>query len=242
MMKDHIDQLLNNPFCRGFDRFTIDRLAVVTTADAGMLQYRRIIDSEKTKDDWKLFGEPCLIDTEFVYLLDDQSIPTSSQTKAGRILSVVYAITGYMGFYHAHVGDAITLNAARSTVETLSFIPGHYGRCWQISTRHLPDRAFTLLQAFLYDQNPDNALLDVFSMHDDQSMGIQFFQPESQQRPGNLQSSLTQYRDKLLCLLGRNAPDSLIQLLLLAYFAGVSILIMSDQAPVLEGLPVFDIG
>lgn len=236
-MLNMITKLTTNPFGRGFERFSITRLAVVCTDSSSILQYREIIETEKTRYDWNLFGENCLFDQEYVYLLDDAPIPTSAQTKAGRICSVVYAIDGYTGLYHTHIGDAITLDAAQSVVKAFSFISGQYGRCWQISTQHLTAGAFSLLQELFYDKNPDNALLEVFPLNDGQSLGIQFLQHDSFQRPNDLINEFIKYKERLVLLFGADAPDCLVNVLSLAYIAGTTVLIFGETSPILEGLP-----
>jgi len=232
--------LLQNPFVRGFEGFSIERLAIVTSDTQFNLYYRKIHESPKTGQDWNLLGQNCRFDQELVYLLDDSITPTDPDTRSGQIRSVIYSISGHVNNYQTHVGDSTNMMAAESIVKTLSFTQGHYERCWTISTQHLPSSSFSILQERFYDRNPENDLLEISPMENGESIGIQFFQAALPVRPDNPEADYEAYGLKLIHLLGEKTPEHLIELLSLAYVAGTRVLIFSDNAPLLRGLPTFE--
>lgn len=243
-MENLYTKILNNPFTKGYERFSIERMLVISSENSDRLIYLEMPMDLQSKQDSFFFGKACLFDQERAYLLDDLEKAASKQIQSGKIVSVVYHIEGYNGIYRCHIGDAITLDAAQDVVKQLSFMPGHFERCWHISTQHLSRFAFTLLQELFYEKNPDNTLLEVFPMHNGQSIGIQFFYSKSLHRRMHLQNKLYAFsdcKDKLDRLFRNPPPECLIDVLTLAYIARTSVLIISDQYPVVQGLPTFDI-
>ena len=232
-------KLLNNPFRRGYDRFTIDRTLVITSENSDRLIYFEMTKEQQSQQDWNYFGKNCLFDNNRVYLLDSTDVPTSSQTRSGRIVSVIYQIYGYTGMFCNHIGDAVTMEAARNVMHEFSFMPGQYEKCWQISDKHLPASVFSILQKMFYDRDPQNDLLEIFPIHTGNAMGILLNLPEHHPKVRVLPNVYTQYRNELLALFGEQAPECLIDLLSLAYIAGTRMLIMSNKAHVLYGLPTF---
>ena len=82
--------------------------------------------------------------------------------------------------------------------------------------------------------------MEVFPMHAGKAMGIQFLLTLSRNRAGDIHNDFAQFREQLVQLLGESTPECLIDLLSLSYIAGTRMLILSEQAPVIKNLPVFD--
>lgn len=239
-MDNFYSKIMNNPFNKGYDRFSIDRTFVITSKKSDRLIYREMSKDQQNLEDWQCFGKPCLFDSSQVYLLDSHKTPVSPETQSGQIVSIIYEICGYSNRFCSHIGDAITMSAARNVVDQLSFIPGHFEKCWQISDKHLPASAFSVLQGLFCERRPQNNLLEVFPMHAGSAMGIEFLLPQTRNRATDLQNEYAQFRRDLALLLGEQSLECLIELLFLAYIAGTRMLILSEQAPVLEGLAVFN--
>src|SRR5690606_2090584 len=64
----------------------------------------------------------------------------------GLVRQVVHAVMADDYGVPAHLGDLPTRDDALAVINRLRFETGHYSRCWEISTAHLPAEAWDYLQ------------------------------------------------------------------------------------------------
>jgi len=136
------------------------------------------------------------------------------------------------------IGDYHSYKAAQAVVRSLRFEAGFYSRCWEISSAHIPEEAHQYLYELAQADTPPEFLFVVFRMPHCPAVGIKLIStPWTDERLGYVEG-MTAERLHLEHRL-KGVPDSLAQVLHLAALADVRMLVFDDDAPELEGLPVY---
>lgn len=114
-----------------------------------------------------------------------------------------------------HVGDTYSEEAAREVVRRLRFETGFYSRAWEISSAHITEEAGRFLAE----------LADIATPWTDANL---------QHVEGITAEELRQEHR------AKGVPESLVEVLHLAALADVRMLVFDADAPVLDGLTLYD--
>lgn len=234
----------SNPFVRGYDNLSIERLLLITYANDCPPCFRSIHESQAHLLDYALELFPCVFNDDAALISEGQSIPDELEEcfqSTGLVRQVVYAVTGEMLNERNHVGDLYSLEEAQAMVHRLSFDTGHYSRAWEISTAHLTDEALRHLESRVgnVDSKPTGLLFEPFALPDCNGVGCKLIGTpwtddnlvKIEDRP---YASLRQEQ------LDAGTPVALVNVLYLAALADVRLLIFDPDAAVLDGLAIFD--
>ena len=234
----------SNPFVRGYDNLSIERLLLITYANDCPPCFRSIHESQAHLLDDALELFPCVFNDDTALISEGQSIPDELEEcfqSTGLVRQVVYAVTGEMLDERNHVGDLYSLEEAQAMVHGLSFDTGHYSRAWEISTAHLTDEALRHLESRVgnVDSKPTGLLFEPFALPDCNGVGCKLIGTpwtddnlvKIEDRP---YASLRQEQ------LDAGTPVALVNVLYLAALADVRLLIFDPDAAVLDGLAIFD--
>lgn len=234
----------SNPFVRGYDNLSIERLLLITYANDCPPCFRSVHDSQAHLPDDALELFPCLFCDDFAIISEDQLIPDELDERCqstGLVRQVIYAVNGEMLSERHHVGDLYSLEEAQAMVHRLNFETGHYSRAWEISTAHLTEDALRYLEhrAGSFNTGPTGLLFEPFALRDCNGFGCKLIgTPWTDDNlvkiEGNPYSSLRQEQ------LDAGAPKALVNVLYLAALADVRLLIFDPDAAVLDGLAIYD--
>lgn len=233
-----------NPFARGFQNLRVIRTLCVSYEDGSPLVWRSIHASQTHLSDGDLSQSPCLVSDSFALVTGFQKIDDdlASQCNSGEgvVRGVVYAIYGDEFDGHpVHVGDVYSAESAREIVQRLSFETGVYSRSWEISATHLTQKAIDYLMELADIATPEGFLFIAFRVPYSPAIGVKLISTpwtdeNLQELDGITAEQLRQEHQN------KGMPESLMNALNLAAEADVRILIFDADAPVLEGLPVYE--
>ena len=234
----------SNPFVRGYDKLSIERVLLITYANDCPTCFRSVHDSQAHLPDDALELFSCLFCDDFAIISGDQLIPDELDERCpstGLVRQVIYAVTGEMLNERHHVGDLYSLEEAQAMIHRLKFETGHYSRAWEISTAHLTDEALRYLErrASNFNSGPTGLLFEPFAMTDCNSLGCMLIgTPWTDENlmkiKGRPYASLRQEQ------FDAGAPEGLVNVLYLAALADVRLLIFDPDAAVLDGLVIFE--
>ena len=175
-------------------------------------------------------------------ITEGQDIPDGLDAQCqteGVVRTVVYAICGDDSGQLVHVGDTYSEEAARELARRLSFETGFYSRCWEISSAHLTPEAGRFLAELADIATPGGFLFVAFRIPYCPAIGVKLIatpwtDANLQHVEGITAEELQQeHRDK-------GMPKSLVEVLHLAAHADVRMLVFDVDAPVLDGLPLYE--
>jgi len=153
----------------------------------------------------------------------------------------VYAIYGDdVDGRSVHIGDADSEQAAQAVAQRLGFNTGVYSRCWEISSAHLCESSNNYLMELADLATPERFLFIAFRIPYSPAIGVKLIAtPWTDANllhvEGITSDDLRQIqRDK-------GMPNDLANVLFLAAEADVRILIFDADAPLLPGLPVYEV-
>lgn len=234
----------SNPFVRGYDNLSIERLLLITYANDCPPCFRSIHDSQAHLPDDALELFPCLFNDDFALISEGQSIPVELDERCpstGLVCQVVYSVIGYMLGERHHLGDLYSLEEAQAMAHRLNFETGHYSRAWEISTAHLPGEALHYLEhrAGSFNTGPTGLLFEPFALRDCNGLGCKligtpWIDENLMKIEGGPYTSLRQEQ------LDAGTPEALVNLLYLAALADVRLLIFDRDGAVLDGVAIFE--
>lgn len=240
-----------NPFEKGYQGFKIERLASIYIEDLPWKYHHMPIHpSQASFKDYEFEGQKAIFSDHYVFL--DTAL-VSEELRAeckyrGHFIKVVYRITATYCIGETILGEALSIDQARSIVDALTFTTGTYSRAWEISQTHiqkdvldsLKKRAQQLSKSFV--ENP--FLMNLFILDNDDDEGDFDLGIRLNRTPWTDDHLLkvTEYdqeglRDSLMH--ENDLSAEFIDLMLLAGQADVRILIFSEKGKVLETLPTF---
>lgn len=234
----------SNPFLRGYTQFTITRMLLIDSGDGTGMCYRPPHFLHAKLPDTQLEGTFCQFNEDFAVIPERQALPESllhQCPKAGFVFAVVRSITGQHGDSTVHIGDAHSADAAQELVRQLSFNTGHYSRAWEISSRHLPPLAMRWLERSAAGARSSiNVLFYVFAISGTRG-AIGCLLHSTPWTDAHLRIA-EGFDSRILRETHERAqiPVSLLDVLHQAALADTRILIFDPDAPVLEGLPLYD--
>ncbi|AZF53208.1 hypothetical protein C4J85_2723 [Pseudomonas sp. R4-34-07] len=228
----------SNPFARGFNDLRIQRLlAVLYDAQAPLCHLPPHPSQQHLTDD-QLARHPCLFNEQHALIVNSNASMAAHEDTyphPGIVVQVIYAIFSHDQSPPILVGDHYAEALAQARIQHITFETGHYSRCWEISTAHLPDAVCeTLTPAAV----PDGLLLEAFELRDSHAFGVKLIAtPWTDSHLERIEGcTADQLRQQQL---DAEVPVELVDVLHLAAQADVRILIFDPDAAQLEGLPTY---
>ncbi|MGE0278278.1 MAG: ABC transporter substrate-binding protein [Nitrospiraceae bacterium] len=231
-----------NPFIRGYSGLSIERLVAIRYEDDCPLTYLPLHESQSHLGDLDIARFECVFCDDFVIITESQTVPDDLDEQCsshGVAQMVVYAIMATEAGKPFHVGDTYTAEAARDVIRRLTFETGHYSRCWEISSGHIPAGARVYLQSLADISTPTGMFFEAFRIPYSGAVGVKLIAtPWTDENLEDVDGGNAQALRKEQTSAG--VPEPLVELLHLAALADVRFLIFDPDAASLEGLPFYD--
>jgi len=232
-----------NPFLRGYYGFEVQRVAVISYDDSHPQTYLPLHPSQSHLPDEQVARRACIFSDNFVLVTEGQAIAPELDALcggAGIVQTVLYGIHGDDDGSLVHIGDTYSLESTREIVHRLTFETGFYSRCWEISTAHLTQEAGRYLAEMADIATPTGSLFVAFRIPYSPVVGVKLI--ATPWTDANLQYVEEMTADQLRQEhRSTGMPQDLAELLMLAGRADVRILIFDADAPVLDGLPLYEV-
>ncbi|MBN9421857.1 MAG: ABC transporter substrate-binding protein [Candidatus Accumulibacter sp. 66-26] len=237
-MSDH----RNNPFIRGYDGLSIQRLMAISYDDDYPLTYLPLHASQAHLPDSQIERFPCIFSEHFALITESQQVPDDLDAQCQRngiVRTVVHAVMAEEGGKSLHVGDTYSAEAACEVVRRLRFETGLYSRCWEISSAHVDADAHRFLVDLADIDTPSTFLFIAFRIPYSPTIGVKLIATPWTDDHLRIAEAIT---GKRLMREGRakGVPESLVRVLHLAALADVRMLVFDADAQVLDGLPIYD--
>jgi len=232
----------NNPFVRGYNGLSVERLLAISYDDDCPLTYLPLHPSQSHLPDSQVIRYPCIFCDDFAVVTEGQDVPPELEAQCrshGIARTVVYAIMAEEDGKPLHVADTYSDEAAREVVRRLRFDTGHYSRCWEISSGHITEAAWHFLAELADIATPTTFLFIAFPIPYSQAIGVKLIAtPWTDANLRLVEGTTAKRLDREHRRKGM--PDCLVQVLRLAALANVRMLVFDADAQVLEGLPTHD--
>lgn len=234
---------VDNPFIRGYQNPRVVRTLLITYADDCPPIWRPLHVSQAHLSDEQVERFPCLIGNDFAIISEDQVVTEELEaqcTSEGLVRTVVYAVAADdVDGKPLHVGDTYSEDAAREVVRRLRFETGFFSRAWEISTAHITEDAGRYLADLADIATPTGFLFVAFRLPYSPAIGVKLIatpwtDDNLQKVDGTTADRLREEHRK------KGMPASLVDVLHLAALADVRILVFDADAPVLDGLTLYE--
>jgi hypothetical protein len=231
-----------NPFVRGYQDLSVHRLLAITYEDDCPPTYLPLHPSQAHLCDDQVQRFPCVFCDDFALITEGQTIPDALDDKCrgtGIVRAVLYAVMADDFGTPVHVGDTYAEGAAQEVVRRLTFETGHYSRCWEINSGHIPAATREYLEDLACARRVTGLLFEAILVSDSDAVGVKLI--ATPWTDGNLQK--VEGRDALALhneQVDAFVSEPLIAVMELAALADVRLLIFDPNAPVLAGLPLYD--
>jgi hypothetical protein len=230
-----------NPFVRGF--WGLHVLRSLDVICNGRSTWLPLHSSHERLPDDEVVQKPCLICNGHVISGTTETLATNLTAdcklygyEKGFVTNVRYTILADENDRNIRLGDVPSLEEADEIIRRLTFRPGFFNRCWEISALHLEKTAVDYLEKIIEAAEA----LDFFSVFriERHRIGIHLFNVDWGHAYSQHANDIN-ITERLLGHLETGMPLSLARMLFLAGEADVQYLILAHGAPVLRGLPVF---
>lgn len=232
-----------NPFIRGFSKLRVERELIVDTGTNDELVYVRLHESQSNLLDAQVLFRPCVFNGYFALVVDGGQQPDKKLQREcldrGRVRDVMHAILYERDGSDALVGYSRSHLHVASVMKHLTFQTGHYSRSWEINSAHVTRDAMGYLAELADMATPTRFWFVAFRMPYSQAIGIKlnttpWIDEGIQRAEGASARPLRQI------FLDGGMPEPLADVINLAVLADVRFLIFDPDAPVLDGLPLYD--
>lgn len=231
-----------NPFVRGYQGLNVQRVLAITYEDDRPLTYLPLHPSQAhlRDDQVRLFA--CVFCDDFALITEGHAIPEELADKCGNtgvVRTVLYGIMADDFGTQVHVGDTYSEAAAREVVRRLTFETGHYSRCWEISSGHVPEEARQYLDDLPGAPTVTRLLFEAFHVPDSDAVGVKLIATpwtDANLKRADGRDARELHNEQV----DGGVPEPLMTVMQFAAQADVRILIFDPNAPVLEGLPLYD--
>lgn len=231
-----------NPFIRGYSALSIERVLQITCDGDRQPCHRRLHPSQAHLPDEALRCFPCAFNDEFALITHSQPVDDTllnQHPNAALVHNVLYTIYSDEHGQSHLIGDQYSLKSAQHIVRRLSFLTGHYSRCWEISSAHLSEKALDEIHWMVSLDNShrlSGLLVEFFHLPRYQGVCCKLIStPWTNQNLQSHGTTTTQLRQEQI---NGGLPVEVIELLHLAAQADVRFLIFDPDAAPLEGLPL----
>ncbi|HET8710223.1 MAG TPA: ABC transporter substrate-binding protein [Spongiibacteraceae bacterium] len=232
-----------NPFIHGYTDLSVERLLAISYEDDTPLTYLPLHTSQTDLTDDQVARHACIFCDDFALITEGHEVTSELDAQCandGIVRTVVYAVMAINAAGQPlHIGDVYTAEAAREVVQRLSFQTGFYSRAWEINTAHLPASAVRYIEELAFQVTLTGRLFEVFLFPHSPVIGIKLI--ATPWTDANLVALDGQTADQL-----RNehhqagVPTALIDVLFLAASADTRFLLFDPDAPILDGLPLYE--
>lgn len=231
-----------NPFIRGYDGLTVQRLLAISHDDDCPMIYLPLHATQAHLGDSRVQRHPCIFSDDFALITEGQDVPAELDAQCRRhgiVRTVVYAVMAQEAGEPLLVSDTYTEEDACEVVRRLRFETGVYSRCWEISAAHITIDTWHYLANLADISTPTGFLFVAFRIPYTPAIGVKLIttpwtDANLEQTDGITAEQLRQeHRDK-------GVPNDLADVLHLAGEADLRILIFDADAPELEGLPIYE--
>lgn len=232
----------NNPFIRGYDGLSIQRLLAISYDDDCPLTYLPLHTSQSHLGDDQITRHDCIFCDDFALVTEGQAVPPELDAQCpshATVRTMVYAVMAEEAGQPLHVGDTYTEEAAREVVRRLKFETGFYSRAWEISSGHLTDEANRYLVELADIATPTRFLFIAFRIPYSPAIGVKLISTpwtdaNLKHAEGITAERLKQEHRK------KGMPECLVEVLHLAALADVRMLVFDADAPILDGLTLYE--
>lgn len=196
----------------------MQRLLAISYDDDCPLSYLPLHVSQSHLPDSQVERHACVFCDDFALITEGQNVPPELDAQCpshGIARNLVYAVMAEEAGQPLHVGDTYSEEAAREVVRRLRFETGFYSRAWEISSAHITEEAGRFLAE----------LADIATPWTDANL---------QHVEGITAEELRQEHR------AKGVPESLVEVLHLAALVDVRMLVFDADAPVLDGLTLYD--
>lgn len=236
-------QLSTNPFERGYSRFTITRTLLIDQRNSDILYRRQVHPVQAYLPDADMIGKFCKCDDEFALLPECGDYPQEflrGRPYPGWVGSVVYSISAADGKCAIPLADAHALASAEALVSQLKFQTGHYNRCWEINSEHIPYWARTWMKNYIRETiQPPEVFFQAFEISNPRkpyALGFRLLNtPWTNDHLSNLNLDSQSLQNQQQSY---EIPMPILDILHMAAMADIRVLIFDPLAPTLAGLPL----
>ena len=119
----------SNPFVRGYDSLSVQRVLAISYDDDCTLTYLPLHASQAQLSDSQVERHACIFSDDFALVTEGREVPAKLATKCrshGVVRAVVYAVMAEEAGKPLHVADTYSEEAAREVVRRLRFETGAY--------------------------------------------------------------------------------------------------------------------
>lgn len=234
---------IDNPFSRGYQNPRVVRTLLITYEDDCPPVWRPLHASQAHLPDGQIALFPCLIGKDFALITEGQEVPEELENQCqteGIVRTVAYAI-GADDFdgQPVHIGDTYSEAAAREVVRRLKFETGFYSRCWEISSAHITEEAGRYLAELADLATPSRFLFVAFRIPYSPAIGVKLiatpWSDENLQHVEGISAERLRQEHRK-----KGMPECLVEVLHLAALADVRVLVFDADAPILEGLKLYE--
>lgn len=202
----------NNPFVRGYDGLSVQRLLAISYDDDCPLSYLPLHVSQSHLPDSQVERHACVFCDDFALITEGQNVPPDLDAQCpsrGIVRILVYAVMAEEAGKPLHVGDTYSEEASR-----------YLAKLADIDT---PTRF--LFVAFRIPYSPAVGVKLIATPWTDENL---------QQVEGITAERLRREHRR------KGMPESLVEVLHLVALADVRLLVFDSDAPVLNGLTLYD--
>lgn len=231
----------NNPFMRGFQALSIQRLLAISTEPGTPLQYLPLHPSQNDLQDSQVLQRPVVFGEQFALKADEPYSPSTllgDCPSVGWVQTVVHALLNKENGKAVHICDTYSREAAESLARRISSKTATNTHCWEISTAHLCERSLWYLSELIKFPSKLPPLIDVFRAPAGNAIGVQLVNsPWSDQHltfaaGKSLQTLQDEHQQA-------GVPSMLLNVLQLAGQSDVHFLFFDPDGLILDGLPVY---
>lgn len=162
----------SNQFAREFNDQHIQRLLAVLYDAKAPLCYLPPHPSQLHLSDAEFERQPCLFNDQHALIVTSSASLAAhedSYPHPGIVVQVIYAAFSHDQSPSILVGDLYSEALAQERVRQIAFETGHYSRCWEISSAHLPQVAWERLAS---SSIPTALLLEALELPDSNALGF----------------------------------------------------------------------
>lgn len=233
---------VNNPFVRGFQRLSIQRLVGISTDPGTPLLHLPLHPSQDHVQDEELNQCPINYGDQFALKADESYAPSSllgSCPEIGWVQAVMYALVTEVDGKTVFVCDTYSEAAAQALIQQIRFDTGTFSRCWEISTAHVCQQSLSYLDALIQSNRLSTRPFVVFRVPAGNLIGIKLLSiPWTDSNLETLEGKTVQELREEHERSG--VPSMLLNVLHLAGEAEVRFLFLDPDGDLLNGLPVHD--
>lgn len=237
-----------NPFERGCHSFKIERLAMIYTNDLPWcLHYALIHPSHSSRKDFEFENQEAIFDDHHANLARCAEKSRLDECRyRGKFIKIIYRVLATQYASQVIVGETLGLIEAERMIYNIQIQTGHYNRCFEISSSHLPANDLVCLReraSRLPAVIDSPYLLDLFLINNDYKegfdLGIRLNRTPWTEDQLTDKTKFQDIEEVKQFYLNEDLSPEFINLIIQAAQADVRFIIFSDNAPTLPKLATY---